>query len=82
MTEERILQISNNCSEEFTDHGATDFATKAELCAAIMYWQTKAADEACSHQLLKSVVIAKMGELLMLTIGEENSCQETADMPN
>jgi hypothetical protein len=37
ITWERALQISNNCSEEFLDHGETNFATKAELCAAILW---------------------------------------------
>lgn len=42
LTEEQILQISNNVSEEFTDHGDTRFATKVQLCEVIQYWQRRA----------------------------------------
>ena len=36
MTDERALTISNNVSEEYIDLGRTDFATKEELCEAIL----------------------------------------------
>lgn len=39
ISQDRIDQISNNVSEEFADHGQTNFATKAELCQVIQWWQ-------------------------------------------
>ena len=45
ITEERILQISNNVSEEYADHGQTNFATRQELCEVVRYWQKKADDQ-------------------------------------
>lgn len=42
---DRALQISNNVSEEFLDHGQTNFATKAELCETILWLGTAYGDE-------------------------------------
>lgn len=39
MNDARALQILNNVSEEFADHGDTNFATKKELCEAIQWLQ-------------------------------------------
>lgn len=36
ITEDRALQILNNISEEYADHGLTNFATKMELCETVM----------------------------------------------
>lgn len=61
ITEERILQISNNVSEEYADHGQTDFATPRELCETIRYWQRKQMEEWEKH----SVFLSKIGTLWM-----------------
>lgn len=44
ITEDRILQISNNVSEEWVDLQKSDFATKAEFCQVVQYWQRKSDD--------------------------------------
>lgn len=37
ISDDRALQIINNVAEEYVDLGQTDFATKAELCSAILW---------------------------------------------
>lgn len=37
ITSDRALQIVNNVAEEFNDDADTSFATKAELCATILW---------------------------------------------
>ncbi len=43
LSEDRALQIINNVAEEYVDLGETNFATKAELCEAIL-WLRKSSD--------------------------------------
>lgn len=59
ITEERILQISNNVSEEYADHGETDFATKREFCETVRYWQRKEMEAHEKHSILRD----KLGTL-------------------
>jgi hypothetical protein len=40
---DRVMQVINNCAEEFVDLGQTNFATKAELCQAILFCREEAA---------------------------------------
>lgn len=56
--EERILQISNNISEEYADLGEVDFASRAELCEVVHYFRHNL-DNLFANEQLK-----KMDELL------------------
>ncbi len=49
-SKDRILQISNDVSEEYHESGKTDFATKAELCETIRYWQDRCDEWNNLHQ--------------------------------
>lgn len=62
ITEERILQISNNVSEEFTDHGETDFANKDELCQVIKWWQKRCDEINNKHQQLIGNIAVTLAE--------------------
>lgn len=56
ITEDRILQISNNVSEEYVDLGETDFATKREFCEVVRYWQRKELEAQEKYSALKSKI--------------------------
>lgn len=45
IAEDRALQILNNVAEEFWDDGLTNFATKTELCATIMWLRAQHENE-------------------------------------
>jgi len=50
----RALQIINNVSEEYVDHGRTDFATPEELCQTILWLQKTHSAHASGRSLFSS----------------------------
>lgn len=61
----RALQIINNVSEEYVDHGRTDFATPEELCQTILWLQkTHSADfmrkDACLDKIVSLAVKGRL----------------------
>ena len=64
MTDERAMQIINNVAEEWVDLGETDFATKNELCDAILWLRKKDQEQIQDYIAALSSIILEAGKAL------------------
>ena len=64
LTNERYAQILNHVSEEWVDHGLTNFATKQELCAALLRAKMEVTQQHSAESIRASNRLTEQVELL------------------
>jgi hypothetical protein len=78
ISKDRALQIANNCSEEYIDHGETNFATKTELCETVLMMRDMGGAELIRKDMALDEIVMLVTKVFFED-GDHPCCGKTAE---